>query len=125
MFAFFAVAIVLPNFSDQTSNVFLGVLIALPLGKILGITLFALIANAIASREARLELKTMDFLALSALAGVGFTVSMLMAKLAFEDHPELAAEATLAVLLGSIISMTVGAAIAQSRAKHYRRLANQ
>jgi Na+/H+ antiporter NhaA len=50
---------------------------------------------------------------------------MLMAKLAFEDHPELAAEATLAVLLGSVISMTIGAAIAQSRAKYYRRLQNQ
>lgn len=125
VFAFFAVAITLPDFSDQTSNVFLGVLVALPLGKIIGITLFALIANAIASKEARLELATMDFLALSALAGVGFTVSMLMAKLAFEDHPELAAEATLAVLLGSVISMTIGAAIAQSRSKHYRKLQNQ
>ena len=125
LFAFFAVAIALPNFSDQTSNVFLGVLVALPVGKILGITLFARIANGIASKEARLELATLDFLALSALAGVGFTVSMLMAKLAFEDHPELAAEATLAVLLGSVISMTIGAAIAQSRAKHYRKLQNQ
>ena len=125
LFSFFAVAISLPEFSDQTSNVFLGVLVALPLGKIIGITLFALIANAIASKEARLELATMDFLALSALAGVGFTVSMLMAKLAFEDHPQLAAEATLAVLLGSVISMTIGAAIAQSRAKHYRKLQNQ
>ena len=125
LFAFFAVAISLPEFSDQTSNVFLGVLVALPLGKIIGITLFALIANAIASKEARLELETLDFLALSALAGVGFTVSMLMAKLAFEDHPQLAAEATLAVLLGSVISMTIGAAIAQSRAKHYRKLQNQ
>ena len=125
LFAFFAVAISLPEFSDQTSNVFLGVLVALPLGKIIGITLFALIANAIASKEARLELETLDFLALSALAGVGFTVSMLMAKLAFEDHPQLAAEATLAVLLGSVISMTIGAAIAQSRSKHYRKLQNQ
>ena len=125
LFAFFAVAISLPEFSDQTSNVFLGVLVALPIGKIIGITLFALIANAIASKEARLELATMDFLALSALAGVGFTVSMLMAKLAFEDHPQLAAEATLAVLLGSVISMTIGAAIAQSRSKHYRKLQNQ
>lgn len=125
LFAFFAVAISLPEFSDQTSNVFIGVLVALPIGKIIGITLFALIANAIASKEARLELETLDFLALSALAGVGFTVSMLMAQLAFEDHPELAAEATLAVLLGSVISMTIGAAIAQSRAKHYRKIQNQ
>jgi Na+/H+ antiporter NhaA len=48
-----------------------------------------------------------------------------MAKLAFEDHPEYMAESTLAVLLGSVISMTIGALIAQSRAKHYRKLQNQ
>lgn len=125
LFAFFAVAISLPNFTEQTSNVFMGVLVGLPAGKIIGITLFALVANAIANRDARLELKAMDFLALAALAGVGFTVSLLMAKLAFEDHPEYMAEATLAVLLGSVISMTIGAFIAQSRAKHYRKLQNQ
>jgi Na+/H+ antiporter NhaA len=48
-----------------------------------------------------------------------------MAKLAFGDHPELAAEATLAVILGSVISMVIGAAIAQSRARHYRKLQAQ
>jgi NhaA family Na+:H+ antiporter len=125
LFAFFAVAIALPSFTNQASNVFAGVLVGLPAGKIIGITIFALIANAIANKEARLELKAMDFLALAALAGVGFTVSLLMAKLAFEEHPELMAEATLAVLLGSVISMTIGAAIAQSRAKYYRKIANQ
>jgi NhaA family Na+:H+ antiporter len=125
LFAFFAVAISLPNFTEQTSNVFTGVLVGLPAGKMLGITLFALVANSIANKEARLELKALDFLALAALAGVGFTVSLLMAKLAFEDHPEYIAESTLAVLLGSVISMTIGAFIAQSRAKHYRKLQNQ
>ena len=48
-----------------------------------------------------------------------------MAKLAFEDYLVLAAEATLGVILGSVISMTIGAVIAQSRARYYRRLQNQ
>lgn len=121
LFAFSAVAIAIPSFDSSSSTVFLGILLGLPVGKIVGITLFALIANALASKEARLELKALDFLAISALAGVGFTVSLLMAKLAFEDNPELAAEATLAVILGSVISMLIGAFIAQSRARHYRK----
>ena len=125
LFAFFAVAIAIPSFEGSSSNVFLGILVALPVGKIVGITLFALIANSLASKDARMELKALDFLAVAALAGVGFTVSLLMAKLAFEDHPELAAEATLAVILGSVISMLIGAAIAQSRARHYRKLQAQ
>jgi NhaA family Na+:H+ antiporter len=125
LFAFFAAGIALPSFASEGSGVFMGVLVGLPLGKIIGITVFALIANQLANAESRMELKAPDFLALAALAGVGFTVSLLMAKLAFEDFPELAAEATLGVILGSVISMTVGALIAQSRARHYRRIANQ
>ncbi len=122
LFAFSAVAIAIPSFDGSSSTVFLGILLGLPVGKIVGITMFALIANSLASKEARMELKALDFLAVSALAGVGFTVSLLMAKLAFEDHPELAAEATLAVILGSVISMLIGAFVAQSRARHYRRI---
>ncbi len=125
LFAFFAVAIELPSFSGSNSNVFLGIVIGLPLGKIVGITVFALVANLLANQDARMELKALDFLAVAALAGVGFTVSLLMAKLAFEDSPEIAAEATLAVILGSVISMMIGAALAQARGKHYRKLQGQ
>ncbi|MEY2694920.1 MAG: Na+/H+ antiporter NhaA [Actinomycetota bacterium] len=125
LFAFFAVAIELPSFSGSNSNVFLGIVIGLPLGKIVGITVFAQVANLLAKQDARMELKALDFLAVAALAGVGFTVSLLMAKLAFEDSPEIAAEATLAVILGSVISMMIGAALAQARGKHYRKLQGQ
>ncbi len=125
LFAFFAVAIAVPNFDGADSNVFMGILIGLPVGKIVGITLFAVIANRLAQSDARMDLKSLDFLAVAALAGVGFTVSLLMAKLAFEDHPELAAEATLAVILGSVISMFVGALLSQSRGRYYKKLQAQ
>lgn len=125
LFAFFSVAITLPSFSSQTSMVFLGVLIALPFGKLIGITAFAAIANRMADPKSRLPLETLDFLAIAALAGVGFTVSLLMTKLAFEDHPQLLAEGTLAVLLGSVISMTLGAWLAQLRGRHYRKIRAQ
>ena len=84
-----------------------------------------MIANRLAQSDARMDLKSLDFLAVAALAGVGFTVSLLMAKLAFEDHPELAAEATLAVILGSVISMFVGALLSQSRGRYYKKLQAQ
>jgi NhaA family Na+:H+ antiporter len=125
LFAFFAVAISVPNFEGADSNVFMGILIGLPVGKIVGITLFAVIANRLAQSDAQMDLKSPDFLAVAALAGVGFTVSLLMAKLAFEEHPELAAEATLAVILGSVISMFIGAILAQSRGRYYKKLQAQ
>lgn len=121
LFAFFAVAIILPTFEGQVSSVFTGIALALPVGKILGITLFALIANRIANSDARLPLHVLDFAAVAGLAGIGFTVSMLMTNLAFESIPEIRAEATLAVIVGSLASLAFGAALAQHRARHYRK----
>jgi Na+:H+ antiporter, NhaA family len=122
VFAFFAVAIVLPSFDGSFSSVFTGIAIALPVGKIVGITAFALIANQFVARKDRLELSPLDYVAVSGLAGVGFTVSLLMANLAFANNESALAEATLAVILGSLASMSIGAAIAQQRGAHYRKL---
>lgn len=122
VFAFFAVAIVLPSFDGSFSSVFTGIAIALPVGKIVGITVFALIANQFVAKQDRLELAPLDYVAVSGLAGVGFTVSLLMANLAFATNETALAEATLAVILGSLASMTIGAAIAQQRGAYYRKL---
>ena len=125
LFAFFAVAITLPTFAGEVSTVFAGIALALPLGKILGITLFAIAANAIAQKDARLPLQLPDFAAVAGLAGIGFTVSMLMTNLAFESIPEIRAEATLAVIVGSLASLAFGAYLSQVRARHYKKLTNQ
>ena len=122
VFAFFAVAIALPSFSGDFSAVFDGIALALPVGKIVGITVFALIAMRLVAKESRLQLETLDIIGLSALAGIGFTVSLLMTNLAFEGNEQIIAEATLAVLVGSLVSMGIGGAIVQQRSKHYGRL---
>lgn len=121
VFAFFAVAIALPTFDGAFSSVFTGIAVALPIGKILGITLFAIIANRIANKDARLELEWPDFAAVAGLAGVGFTVSLLMSNLAFASIPEILAEATLAVITGSLLSMAFGAWLSQLRGRYYMK----
>lgn len=122
VFAFSAVSIALPQFSQSPSSVFLGIVLALPIGKTLGIALFALIANRLASKEAKLALGAFDFVALGAIAGVGFTVSLLMTQLAFVNSPQLLAEATIAVVIGSLISMGLGAILITARVRHYKKL---
>ncbi len=122
VFAFFAVAITLPTFEGQVSSVFNGIALALPVGKIVGITLFAVVANMLADKAARLELKLPDFAAVAGLAGIGFTVSLLMTNLAFESLPEIRAEATLAVIVGSLISLAFGAYVSQLRGRYYTKL---
>ena len=125
VFAFFAVAITLPTFDREISSVFNGIAIALPVGKIVGITLFAVLANLLAEKSARLNLHPLDFAAVAGFAGIGFTVSLLMTKLAFQAMPEIKAEATLAVIVGSLISLAVGALLSQVRGKHYSSLAKK
>jgi Na+/H+ antiporter NhaA len=50
---------------------------------------------------------------------------MLMTNLAFESIPEIRAEATLAVIVGSLASLAFGAYLAQLRVRHYKKTANQ
>jgi len=66
----------------------------------------------------RLELRSL--LTMGALGGIGFTVSLLMNELAFADHPEIADEGTLAVLLGSTISIVIAAVLVSRLASKYR-----
>lgn len=122
VFAFFAVAIALPTFEQQISSVFTGIALALPVGKIVGITVFAVMANLLADKAARLSLHPLDFAAVAGLAGIGFTVSLLMTNLAFENIPEIRAEATLAVIVGSLLSLALGAYLSQLRGRYYGKI---
>ena len=113
LFAFFAVAIALPSFEDELSTVFLGITVGLPLGKAIGIAGAAILLNRFVAKESRLPLNGFEFLAVAFLAGVGFTVSLLISNLAFKDMPDVLADATLGVIAGSLISMALGAIIAR------------
>ena len=121
IYAFFAVAIALPVFDGAFSSVFVGIAVALPIGKVIGITALAILANKIAAKPDRLDLEALDFLAISGLAGIGFTVSLLMTNLAFKDTQYIVAEATLAVILGSLLATAFGGWLSQVRGRYHMR----
>ena len=100
---------------------FVGIAVALPIGKVIGITALAILANRIAAKPDRLDLEALDFLAISGLAGIGFTVSLLMTNLAFKDTQYIVAEATLAVILGSLLAMAFGGWLSQVRGRYHMR----
>jgi NhaA family Na+:H+ antiporter len=109
---------------SELSPAFWGVLVALPVGKIIGITAGAMIAMSLAGkREKRMPLG--DVVAIAGLGGIGFTVSLLMNELAFEGQVEIANEVTLAVLLASVISALVGGTMTLLRGRSYRREAGK
>jgi NhaA family Na+:H+ antiporter len=117
LFAFTAVAVVIPTMTGDSNTVFTGIFFGLAVGKVVGISIAAVIANKLLKPKDRLPLGVLDFVPLGFLAGVGFTVSLLMAHLAFLNKPELYAQAVLGVLLGSFVAMGAGGALLWLRAR--------
>ena len=108
IFAFTAVAVVMPTMAGDSQPVFSGVFLGLAVGKVVGISSAAVIANRLLAPKDRIPLNALDFIPLGLLAGIGFTVSLLIAHLAFIDDRELYAQATLGVLLGSSVATLLG-----------------
>jgi NhaA family Na+:H+ antiporter len=123
LFAFSAALVAIPAVSmGELSPAFWGVLVALPVGKIVGVSLFGWIALRIGRKEGAPSLRFADLLAVAALSGIGFTVSLLLTELAFAKHPGIRDQAILGVLAGSVISLIVAAILVSLRAAHHRRL---
>ena len=124
IFAFSASLVIIPAVPiTELQPVFWAIVIALPVGKLIGIGGFAFIADRIINRTApRARMSFADLLAAGALGGIGFTVSLLMAGLAFAGDSILIAEATLAVLLGSSISIVMAIDCVGRQSAYYRRL---
>jgi len=122
VFAFVATLVVLPDLSTAPLGpVFWAILIALPVGKLIGITGGALLARALSGRREANPIPIGDLLTVAALGGIGFTVSLLMNELAFEQNRMHATEGTLGVLAGSIISMIVGGVFGGLRSRWYAK----
>ncbi|MDQ3080060.1 MAG: Na+/H+ antiporter NhaA [Pseudomonadota bacterium] len=86
----------------------LGILLGLFVGKQLGV--FAAIWAAVRLKLAPMPLGTnwRQLLGASALCGIGFTMSLFIAALAFPGQPELVDAAKIGTLAGSLLSALVG-----------------
>ncbi|WP_312170591.1 Na+/H+ antiporter NhaA [Microbacterium sp.] len=123
VFAFVAAFVVIPDLAlSELSPAFWGIAIALPVGKIVGISLFGWLAMRIRPRGTAPALPFADILAAGALGGIGFTVSLLLANLAFAADAGIRDQAILGVLVGSLLALVLSAVIVSLRARSYRRL---
>ena len=59
---------------------------------------------------------------MSMLAGIGFTVSLLISELAFTDDPTLTEQAKAAVLVGSVMAAIAASIVLRIRNNAYARL---
>ena len=112
LFALFAAAVDLRSIDLGVvvgSPILLGVLVGLVIGKPVGILLAARLATALGAKLSA-GVQWIDIALIGALAGIGFTVSLLISELAFATEASLSA-AKLGVLLASVAAVAVAGAL--------------
>ena len=109
LFAFLSMGIPLHDFSPTwlTSPIFLGITIGLALGKPLGIMSVVLVCSRLGLRLPS-GIRTVDLGAVAQLCGIGFTMSFLIADLAYSGTSHISM-ALVAVLAGSALSFLLAA----------------
>jgi len=125
VFAFFAagVPVVGGGFRDSLADeAALAVVLALVLGKLVGVFGGTWVFARFTRAELDDDLAWWDVVGLSLLAGIGFTVSLLVGELAFGAGSPRDEHVKLAVLVGSLASAVLAAVVLRARNRVYRRL---
>lgn len=105
-----------------TQPVTLGVVLGLVVGKAVGIFGGTWLAARFTRASLNPDLAWPDVFAVASLAGIGFTVSLLIGELAFAGDPVLTDEVKAAVLIGSLIAATLASVLLKLRVRKYQAL---
>ncbi|MFE1145859.1 Na+/H+ antiporter NhaA [Streptomyces albidoflavus] len=100
----------------------LGVVLGLVVGKALGIFGGTWLTARFTRASLSDDLAWPDIFAVASLAGIGFTVSLLIGELAFSDDPALADEIKASVLVGSLTATLLATVLLRMRNAKYRKL---
>lgn len=126
IFAFFSAGVAIGGWAGFTNSltdtVAIGIIAALILGKAIGIfgATFLITKTTRASLDDGLS--WIDVLGLAILAGIGFTVSLLISELAFGADSPHNDHAKVAILTASLVAALLATVILRIRNKHYRKL---
>ncbi|WP_405999475.1 Na+/H+ antiporter NhaA [Streptomyces sp. NBC_00829] len=103
----------------------LGVVLGLVVGKTFGIFGGTWLAARFTRAELNEDLTWPDVFAVAALAGIGFTVSLLIGELAFAGNAALTDEVKAAVLIGSLIAAVFAGFLLKLRVRKYRAMCEE
>jgi len=93
------------------NNLGMIIVISLVAGKLIGVTLFSWISVRLGFAELPEEVNFKQVTGIALLAGVGFTMSIFVANLAFSGSPLLLDSAKAGILIGSLIAGIAGYAV--------------
>ncbi|HVQ86568.1 MAG TPA: Na+/H+ antiporter NhaA, partial [Actinomycetes bacterium] len=101
----------------------LGIVFGLVIGKLVGVFGASWLTTRLTGAELDPSVSWFDMVGLALLSGIGFTVSLLIAELAYTHQPERLADAKIAILLASLVAALLAAVVLQLRDRAYRRAA--
>ncbi|HYZ69055.1 MAG TPA: Na+/H+ antiporter NhaA, partial [Mycobacterium sp.] len=126
VFAFFAAGVTVGGWSGLGDSLLHpitdGVIAGLVIGKPLGVWLTAFLLAKFTHASLDDDLAWRDVLGVSLLAGIGFTVSLLIGELAFGYGTPAGDDVKIGVLVGSVIAGVLASVVLLSRNAAYRRI---
>ncbi|HRN29097.1 MAG TPA: Na+/H+ antiporter NhaA [Terrimesophilobacter sp.] len=127
VFAFFSAGVAIggvDGFVDAlTDPVTVGIVVGLVVGKPIGITLTTWLVTRARGISLDPSVKWVDLVGVGMLAGVGFTVSLLVAELSFNVTDPHFDHAKLGILVASVVAAALASVLLVTRSRHYRKLA--
>jgi NhaA family Na+:H+ antiporter len=101
------------------SRVAWGIVAGLVAGKTIGISLFAWLGCRLGVADLPSDTRWSQVVGVAGLAGIGFTVSLFVTNLAF-DQPALLGEAKIAILFAAVLASAVGTTVLLTAARSVR-----
>lgn len=124
VFAFFSAGVAIGGLDGLTSAlsdpITIGIVLGLFVGKTIGVTAATWLVSRFTRAELDDDLAWLDVVGLAMLAGVGFTVSLLIGELAYGAGSEADEHVKVGVLLGSLVSAIAATVVLRLRDRHYR-----
>jgi NhaA family Na+:H+ antiporter len=126
VFALFSAGVVIGGLSGfghaLTDEITIGIIVALVVGKTIGIFSSTWLISTFTNAKLDDELAWTDVLGMAMLAGVGFTVSLLIGELAFGPDSPDDNNVKIGVLVGSVVAAVLAAVLLRARNSVYRRM---
>ncbi len=108
VFALANAGVMIDSSVELDTAIVINIIIALIIGKSIGVTSFVMLAKKIRIIEVPKDIDFKQIVGVSFLAGIGFTMAIFIASLAFATHPEYIDSAKIGILIGSFISAIIG-----------------
>ncbi len=125
LFAFFAAGVDFRSVGlgeSLATPVAIGILVGLVIGKPVGVLAGAWLTARFTRASLTPELGWRDVGAVGVIAGIGFTVALLITELAYETEPGLLESAKVAVLTSSVVAAVLATIALRARSRHHARV---